>query len=79
MWATYVCNFHKTILNKQSPKGRKFAKSGHPVLVQRFLVRSVFALSGCGFFRYLPRRRNKRRSNSTYTVIAKNVLSKISL
>jgi hypothetical protein len=26
-----LCNFHKTAQNKQAPKRRKFAQSGHPV------------------------------------------------
>jgi hypothetical protein len=30
MWAAYVYNSQKTAQSKQSPIGRKFAKSGHP-------------------------------------------------
>jgi hypothetical protein len=31
LWTMHFCNFQKTDQRKQSPNGRKFAQSGHPV------------------------------------------------
>jgi hypothetical protein len=38
----YFCNFQNTTQSKQSPKGRKFAQSGHPVRDPELTVDLLF-------------------------------------